>query len=247
MGSSHMEAFNVAQNKNTVALLNNKSTKSGLNLNFYNIGISGHTLERCLYNLENAISEFSPQGYVVIETSSVKPSVESLKAALEDKLIPIESHNEGIIGKLQRFPYLRLVYSQIKNAKGANLTEETKTENNNTKESHLLLNELIQRSSKTCNENGIKLIIFYNCKIELDEQGNVLEPKDAMDVKAFSEICKNNNVIFIDMHDSFKDNYIKTHKLPRGFSNSKAGTGHLNEDGHSVISRKIFDVISKSN
>lgn len=250
MGSSHMEAFNVAQNKNTVALLNSKSTESGLNFNFYNVGISGHTLVKCLYNLENAICEFSPQEYVVIETQSVRPSAEELKEALENKLAPIASHNEGIIGELQKLPYLRLVYTQIKNAKETESTEETKQtkkENGDATESYVLLNELIQKSAKVCNENGVKLIIFYNCTIEIDEQGNVSERKDIEDVNDFGEICKNNNVIFVDMYDAFKDNYIETYKLPRGFSNSKAGTGHLNEEGHRVISEKIFDVISKAN
>lgn len=250
MGSSHMEAFNVAQNKNAVALLNDTSKELGLNFNFYNIGISGHTLEKCLYNLENAVCEFAPKEYVVIETQSVKPGVGSLKAALEGKLNPIESHNEGIIGKLQKFPYLRLVYTQMKNAKESELAEETKQikrESNDTEERCVLLDELIQRSAKICDENGVKLIIFYNCTVEIDENGNVLERKELEDVRAFSEICENNNVIFIDMYEDFKDDYIKTHKLSRGFSNSEAGKGHINEDGHRIISKRLFDVISKSN
>ena len=246
MGSSHMEAFNVAQDKNTVALLNEKFQDH--DMNFYNIGISGHDFVRCLYNLENAIDEFAPQKYVIIETQTIVPSISGMEAALKGNIAPIESHNEGIIGKLQRFPYLRLLYNQIKSVKNANKAKTKATLNTeikiDTAKLYQLLNAFIHKSAHTCEKNGVKLIIFYNCELNTDAQGDVLARKDVEAVNAFSKICEENDVIFVDMYDSFKTNYLETFKLPRGFSNSEAGVGHLNEEGHRVIAEKISTVIN---
>ena len=66
MGSSHTEAFNVAQNENYAYLLKELMNENGMEWNTYNIGVSGHTITTCLNNFENAISEFEPTKYVVI-------------------------------------------------------------------------------------------------------------------------------------------------------------------------------------
>ena len=55
MGSSHMEAFNVSQNKNTAVLLQDMLKESGLEEGVYNIGTSGHEFLRCLSNIEAAL------------------------------------------------------------------------------------------------------------------------------------------------------------------------------------------------
>jgi hypothetical protein len=47
MGSSHMEAFNVPQDKNTANVLNSLLENNNSNMHVYNIGMSGHTIYRC--------------------------------------------------------------------------------------------------------------------------------------------------------------------------------------------------------
>jgi len=248
MGSSHMEGFNVAHDKNTTAIMNSKFRASGIDMNVYNIGISGHTLVRCLNNLENVINEFGPQKYIVIETQSVEPSVDIIKSTLDGTLTPMASHSEGIMGMLQKSPYLRLVYAQLKNAQENNVTsvvsKDQEIDNDKNEMCHLL-NLLMEKSAKICNEAGTELIIFYNCSISIDEQGKTIERKNSDSIEQFRMICENNDVIFIDMYEVFKENYEETYKLPRGFSNSKAGSGHLNEEGHRVIAEKLFSVICK--
>lgn len=248
MGSSHMEGFNVAQDKNTVALLNNKFQTSGIDMNAYNIGISGHTLLRCLNNLENAINEFEPRKYIIIETQSIEPSNDDIISVLEGDLAPLESQNSGIVGLLQKSPYLRLLYTQLKNGADNDILEkgsEHQDKNKIKTEKHELLNVLLNKSSKICNEAGIQLIIFYNSSIDIDDQGKINKQEKIDSIEAFKKICDNNGIIFVDMYDSFKNNYDKTYKLPRGFSNSKIGTGHLNEEGHRVIADTLFSVICK--
>lgn len=254
MGSSHMEAFNVAQDKNTASVLNKLSRESGHNMNFYNIGTSGHTLYMCLNNLDEALNEFKPKKQVIIETLTVEPDEKIIKSLLDDTLVRKESFNDGFIGTLQKFPFLRLVYSQVMNFKNNNALKNTVTVANKPEmqkvaktdnEKYQLMNTLMEKSAQMCKEAGVELIIFYNCSLDIDNTGSFPERRDMDEVKAFEEICKNNGIIFIDMYDSFKENYLENNKLPRGFSNTEIGEGHLNEEGHRVIANTLFPVVCK--
>lgn len=68
MGSSQMEGFNVQKDKNTVYRLNERLKQGNINIQAYNIGISGHSIDCCINNIENVVKEFSPTDYVIIET-----------------------------------------------------------------------------------------------------------------------------------------------------------------------------------
>ena len=253
IGSSHMEAFNVAQDKNTTVHLNNMFQASGLDLSAYNIGISGHTLERCLNNLGNAVDEFDPQKYVVIETMSLVPDAENVKSALDGTLEPmLSSNHKWFVGKLKQSPYLGLMYPRVTKAIGNLIgnhdakektadAKNTDTEN----EQNQMLDALLSRCAKACETAGVELIIFYNCEIEIDDRGQVLAQSDTDTIENFKALCEKNHITFVNMYDAFKENYDKTNKLPRGFSNTKVGAGHLNEAGHRVVAETLFSVMSK--
>lgn len=247
MGSSHMEAFNVAQDKNTAAILNHKFRESGLNLNTYNIGISGHSLITCLNNLDDAVKDFAPQKVVVIETQTIKPSLNDIIKGLDGTLPTIASHNGGIVGELQKIPYLRLVYSQLKNAIKDNKVDNhsKKTIESKEDEYYRLLEEFISKSVAFCKDAGVKPIIFYNCEIDVDEQGKVIEQENIEDIERFKTACEKNDVIFLNMHTDFEKYYNENYKLPRGFSNTKIGSGHINEDGHRIIAERLFTEICR--
>ncbi len=113
MGSSHMEARQVADHKTVCGLLN-----TALKLRTYNIGTSGHTLLRCVKNLEAALAEYSPSSYVIIETSTTEFSTEEILAALDGTMTSIVSYDSGLIYYLQQIPYFKLAYEKIKSRGG---------------------------------------------------------------------------------------------------------------------------------
>ena len=51
--------------------------------------------------------------------------------------------------------------------------------------------------------------------------------------------------IFFSFPDNKGDYYNENYKLPRGFSNTKIGSGHINEDGHHVIAERLFSEICR--
>jgi hypothetical protein len=109
MGSSHMEAKNVSRNGNTVAQLN---AMYGGELHFYNIGISGHDFLRCVRNARDAAMTFQPRLSLIIETNNVEFDYEAMNAVIDGTYPYLESYTGGIIGFLQRFPFLRRIYWQ---------------------------------------------------------------------------------------------------------------------------------------
>lgn len=67
VGSSHMEAVNVAKNRNVGFLLN----ESFEELTTYNIGVSGHTIYQCVNNLPNAISYYNPENISLLKQTGL--------------------------------------------------------------------------------------------------------------------------------------------------------------------------------
>lgn len=110
MGSSHMEAYQVAMEESTASRLNAALTGKTV----YNIGTSGHTLMTCVGNLKAAVGKYLPQDYIIIETAASSFPNESLTLALNNRFPEHQSHEGGIIGLLQRVPYLRLLYKQLR-------------------------------------------------------------------------------------------------------------------------------------
>ncbi len=246
MGSSHMEAFNVAQNKNCAYIMGDK-----LDRNVYNIGISGHSFLRCIYNIENAVREFKPKNFIVIESLGV-PEYRELTRLTDNEYERIESA-DGILSKLQNFPYFRLLYLQYSNYKesisqnsGKAAYENRKVTDDNYEEK---INYIMKKTATYLESKGLGLIVFLNNPIDINDTGEVIIKKHSKERLIFEKACIDNNIEFIDMFDNFASYYNDSCKLPRGFSNTKIGYGHINAYGHRIIadtlSEKILDMEDK--
>lgn len=110
MGSSHMEAVQMKRNENVSGILNQELPQST-----YNIGMSGHTIYRCVDNYGAAIEEFNPQKYSIIETSSVSASVPQMQSVINGTAERDPSYDSGPIYYLQLIPAFRPVYNQLEN------------------------------------------------------------------------------------------------------------------------------------
>lgn len=91
MGSSHMEAVNIDPNENTGYLLKEMLPDKVT----YNIGISGHTIYTCVQNLRDALNEYDPSDYVIIETNTIYMDEESVNAVISDTYPEIPSYDSG--------------------------------------------------------------------------------------------------------------------------------------------------------
>ena len=241
MGSSHMEATYISQSEHLAQLVQNSTS-----LDVYNIGTSGHTLYSNAKNIDEAVREYDPQQYVVIETSTVDMSIDDMKSVIDETYADIESSDNSVLYLLQKYvPPLKTIYKNIGDWIDADKAVATTTQApDETDDSYSqVLTDFLKKSAQPVKDNGAQLIIFNHPRVLIDENGNFYTDADDEKTKLFAQSAKDAGVIFIDMTDYFKALYENEHKLPRGFVNTAVGGSHLNADGHQLIAQAITEVI----
>lgn len=254
MGSSHMEGCEVSQAENVGTLLNDSFT----DLVTYNIGISGHTIYRCVDNLEDAIDTYHPQKYIVMETDRVELSIDQMKSVIEQTAEPIPSYDSGIIYYMQKVPAVKLLYSQFENwismgssVKQSELIQRISTntpvieKSKPSQEYKTTVNDFLSVAAEAVDEAGCKLIIFYQPTTKLKADGTLNMEINGYYLDEFRLACEDNGIIFVDMTDDFLSLYENEHTLAHGFSNTAVGVGHLNSYGHAAIAARLKMVITE--
>ena len=246
LGSSHMEAFNVAQQDSAAYLLNTMISKRGGDYYVYNIGMSAHSLLRCARNLDAALDAFCPTKYAVIETSSLTFPAEQIRQVLDGTYPFISSHNGGIVGKLQKMPCMRLWYAQIKALLGKTDQDEGdlnscmhQNEADRDRNAGEARDALLSFLSETAAGHGVQLIIAYHPSLKLGKDGMAYDPTDPSQAFSFAEDCERYGVVFVDCGKAFIEQYKATGQLPHGFSNTAVGRGHMNRYGHKKFAEEI--------
>ncbi len=241
MGSSHMEALQVAMNESTSELLNNMLKDDTV----YNIGVSGHNFLICASHLKNALQKYKPSKYVIIETSTINFNENDLSQVINTgSLKKITSNSNGIIGFLQQNQFLRLAYTQFNNFKNG-VTNDVEVDNSLNTFNVELINNLLSQMQDIAIDAKTKLIILYHPSTILNDNGEIALSQNTENVDKFNELCNNNNIIFVDMSERFVNEYNANYVLPYGFSNTSVGSGHLNKYGHKMIAEELYRVIKE--
>lgn len=263
MGSSHMNAYNVPQKCSVSYLLNHMIETSDAEYQgrVYNIGMEGHTFYICSDNLKDALETYSPQKYVIMETRSVKLSMERMEEVLNGTRKRTPAFDSGLIYYMQKVPYFCLLHKQIRDmcdlndaslAENDNDTAEKADNSNfdNTLENTTLdyntqLNRYMEKLAKEVSSYNVKLLIFYMPSISINDDGTVGTVGNVQDTAEFASACRDYGIEFLDMSDVFLEDYRQNYELPFGFSNTEAGKGHLNRRGHELVASALFDKIKE--
>lgn len=248
MGSSNMEGAQVKASENAGALLNQMLPE----YKTYNIGMSGHTLYRCVDNLEKALKTHSPQKYVVLVTDSVDLSIEEMQKVIDKEAEPIPSYDSGLMYHLQKIPAVKVIYKQISDwiyMQGGSSFQESSdnddSEKENTDAYTAVLKEFLNQASKLVKEQEIPLIIVYQPPQMIEEDGSIAYTHSEEKLELFQKECAAQGIPFHDMTDDFTKLYEEEHLVAHGFSNTQAAGGHLNKYGHKLISEAIVSEIQK--
>lgn len=245
LGSSHMEAINVTQDKNTASVLREQL---GGKYTVYNMGISGHHFTKVCKYLPVTLSLFEETpDVIVIETSSTAFSSHDVNALLEGTVGFTASHSTGIVALLQKLPFCRLLYYQI----DAGLLDLLMPEKVSAAESGSgsqpsgeVYDRLFRYITAQTADYDTQLVIFYHPAETIQEDGAVLFPVDPA-TAVFARKCEEYGITFIDMTDRFYEMYNESHQLPHGFVTGELGDGHLNADGHRVIAEALAEAMAE--
>ena len=245
MGSSHMEGFNVPQDKSTAAVLN---TLFAGEKYCYNIGTAGHTFLNQSKNLSDALERYAPE-YVIMENFSVEYKQEEIQSVIDGTFPDNPSHSGGIIGMLQRLPYLRLFYTQFfKDGSmafgvGKKAAVEAPPQPEAEPDFSLMMAPLLDMVAEACAEHGTKAIITFDSPLLIREDGSVYTETDSEKLMEFARLCEERGIRFVDIRPAFIESYETEHKLPYGFSNTSPGNGHMNIHGHSLFAQEVYKAI----
>lgn len=243
MGSSHMEALNVAQEENTASLLNAALRARGEAGCAYNIGISAHTLPRCMANFARAVDRFAPSVCVVVETDDLLFSKKALDAALSDTNERLSATNRTITRALRYFPLAVALYEQYSNANAADAAAPSGDAEGSQEIYDSYEAYLTDAFARLRAESDVPVILLHHPHLRLNADGTATADVDARLRRVFASAAARSGVIFVDMTDAFLENFRANHTLPHGFANTEAGVGHLNARGHRMIAEALLDVI----
>lgn len=242
MGSSHMEAVNVASDENAGYLLNKLLPEYYT----YNIGMSGHTIYNCFNNLESVARQY-PSEWVVMETDRVELEVDKMRAVINGEFPHIKSYDSGILYYLQKYvPGMKVVYNRITDWICMEETSE-KISDKDTLPDYRYINilaEFLSSGVEKLNE-GQRLLIVYQPRTEIDENGEYVSTADDKYSEIFRQQCEIYDIEFINLSRNFEELYLSEHILAHGFYNSAVGEGHMNVAGHKVFAEQVAQVIGR--
>ncbi len=96
-----------------------------------------------------------------------------------------------------------------------------------------LLAELVQRAK------GPVLLVYAPTLPRLERGQARQDDAEVGTALAFARTCQRLGVPFVDLGPAFAEHFRATGRLPRGFSHSPPGTGHLNADGHRMAAAAV--------
>lgn len=245
MGSSHTEGFNVAQDENMGAVINQLFEGEKY---CYNIGTAGHTFLYCVSNLSDALDRYQPEEYLIIETFSVDFGKDELMSVVDGSLAPIPSHNGGIVGMLQKLPYLRLFYTQhFKNGGLAFDGAEAKPAAEAAEEDYLpALEKLLDMVAAQCSSHNVQPVIVYHNSVLINEDGSAYTGTDSEKLENFRRCCEDRGITFLDLCPRALELYEQEHQLLYGFSNTSPGSGHMNRLGHRIFAEEVVETVRET-
>lgn len=229
MGSSHIEGFNIPNNKNVTELLNNETEYT-----VYNIGVSEHNLPICIGNMENAIKKYQPSKYIIIDSQQISFSEDGISQAFNENL-PI--YSDGIMSLLQKFKYLKLIRAQMANTNQTNWLSYSNNEK--------AVDNMLRKAGELCEQNGVKLIIVFHPHFTINNDMSATFLYNDDHYNSFKLSAEKYGIEIINMEDIFLTNYTKHNIIPYGFYNTSIGEGHLNVSGHRMIASEIEKVIEE--
>ena len=244
VGSSHIEAKNVMPKRSFLSVLQNEI---GEKYSVYNVGMSGHNFVKSCQYLPDNLKLYKNLKYIIIETADLTVTRENVDNVLNHTVEVTPSYANGLIGKLQRIPFVYNVYRQLDNGlldlfmdKKASAQKQS----NDIVLDEKAYEDIFKFLSDIEKESKAEIIIFYHPFEDFDESGNILFKHDEF-TQAFKEKAAKYSIDYIDLADSFTEGYNTENKVPHGFVTGKIASGHLNNFGHRIAAGKVYEIIKE--
>jgi lysophospholipase L1-like esterase len=271
LGDSFTEAFQVPREDNFCSQSIQMLNKADQSWVIYNMGISGNSIANYIAYGNSIINKFNPD-YIVLVVTSDDFTTDALNTSKNCYIVKNDSgfaiaYESGKKKKLKEMkdsfvafsPLTGLTYVQFSSLLPKLLASENKPflpssgyiekSNKETDNGNKYIDLISWEFDKLHNIYGDKLVLLYLSSAPyIDSNGTVSfneSPLNTQIKNIAKEICKNRNIHYIDSRDDFNLAYTESKLFPRGFSNSKPGSGHLNYLGHKILADKLAEYFLK--
>ena len=245
VGSSHMEATDVPQDKNVAYRLNEIFEGK---YETYNMGISGHTMTKLVKYLPVTVELFeNDPKYIVMEISNSLIKQSAVDNIRNGTVAVDPSYDTGLIATLQKLPFIRLVYQQISGGllklfMPSGSAPKAQAPDVISEEAYDGMFTLIREALENSQSH---LIIVYQPTAILQEDGSVIFDVNEETVGLMAEKSAAYGFTFLDMTEAYGELYETEQKLPHVFITGAIGEGHMNADGHNAMAIALAEVINQ--
>ena len=246
LGSSQSEGLYVNTDQTYPHLLNGLFESSGIKLTGYNLAMSAHSFKRNIINLPAVLEKYRPR-YVVFETQDLAFSQEQIDEAFSGEHEALKSYTKrDPLYWIQKNPYVKLVYLQLKNFLAKSDEEEDiasampsafRPEDNH-------VNVLIEYLSDLAEEYDFTPIVFYLPEVSVDPDCENICKENTF-FEHFADLCEQYDIRLVDMAEAFNRSYRESYTVPTGFPNTATGYGHINKYGHRIIAESLYPVLKE--
>jgi hypothetical protein len=266
LGDSNTRALQVNDNQSYVSVAETMLRGKGIMVDLHNLGASGGTLADYTYWAPFVQSKYQPSivviqisvgdfwgtgsgGYVMSNQGNyfIKNADGTLKV-IHKSMLENYSLFRSIRSEFAFLGYgsdrLSLFLQIYKNGQASDTTDETQPSSSNYGLDQKLADYRAQLNTLHTAFQGQRVIILglpYYPLISGDQV--VLEDNDYS--LLLDQARRFGDWQVIDPLPAFQALWLQDHKLPRGFTNTVPGTGHMNVDGHALVGQLLADKIEE--
>ena len=265
MGNSQSNGIQVDVDKRYISLLNSKL--QNLNMDYkvyaYNISADGSDFCDLVTGFTAATQEFPNSRAVVLQIGSMNWSLDKLQNCTRQRTFSKEQTGAYMVKHLSEdqkirhmiklylpFPiYLKEVKMKEIKSDFHNAFWHAATEQEEVIEDPEIMGEDYEQALEEVlvflrqNYKG-QIIILELPSVSL-RGGGKLENSNGIRQELFDRACKENGIVYINMYDIYNREYEARRVLPYGFSNTRLGYGHLNEEGHQMTADTLLPFLEK--
>lgn len=255
-GASHTEGLFIPLKSRYSDRLNDILYDDG-RLHFVNIGKSGNYFSVVLQHLDGILGEFDDARGIIIETDSLAYDTKALydsmiqtgydpEESAASILAAYPSGTRMMINIKRYIPLLRELHKQYytyldsKESGGeSDIFDPDFWQSEYDGDFETALDDLMAYIRSRTDK---RIIILYHPPVRLDEDGGMtILTNNAEDY--YKRVCQNHDIDFVDMTGAFMSAYNNDHIIPRGFSNTTPGEGHINRAAHEMIAEELAEVL----
>lgn len=264
LGNSQSNGNNVMPEKKWISLLNAKVQEhmKEEKVCVYNMSVGGYDFCDIVKGFKAAISEFPDSDTIIIQIMTTDLSPDNLRSSLlEQRIFTEEVRGSKLMENLtieqtvrnylkDLFPLLTYL-SELKVPKWSVLMEGAFLHGQGEKTE--ITEDIIEADYKINLEQVLnylvseyhgKIIIINLPQVSISENGELI-CKEEMEETIFEGLCREKGILYCNMAEYYKNEYLDSKKIPYGFSNTELGSGHLNEDGHKMVADMLYTLWKK--